>query len=382
MKRRKNWIVWATVMVICGVTTIATAEAPWKKLIPFKRHVEANANKDYWLTEDQGPWMILATSFAGPGAMQQARDLVFELRDRFGLPAFMHRKQFDYTHPVYGLGVDRYGRRKRMRYANATKFDEIAVVVGNYASYEDPRAQADLEEIKRVQPDCLDLAKKKGKTTQRYIGLREIQRLVHLDPKKHDLGPMRRAFIGRNPLLPKEFFVLDGPDSLLVEMNKNVKYSLFNNPGKYTVRVATFRGETYFEGEEKKNPDIKKRVSVLGLPIGHETTKLEEAAEQAHKLTMALRARGVEAYEYHKRHESIVTIGSFATSVTPEPNGVALVNPAMLKIIKTYGAKRLKLPKGEAGLKPITIEGISLDVQPWPIEVPRMSLASTYTARN
>lgn len=382
MRQRKDWIVWAGVVVMWGLANAASAETPWKKLIPFRRHVEADANKDYWLTEDQGPWMILATSFAGQGAQQQAHELVFELRNRFGFPAFMHRKQFDYTQPVYGLGLDRYGQRKRMRYANATKFDEIAVLVGNYSSYDDPRAQADLEELKRLTPDCLDLSKKRENTAQRYIGLREIQRLVHLDPETRALGPMRRAFVGRNPLLPKEFFVPDGPDRLIVEMNRNVKYSLLNNQGKYTVRVATFRGETYFEGEEKKNVEIKKRISVLGLPIGHETTKLEEAAQNAHELTMALRDRGMEAYEYHKRHESIVTVGSFPAYMSKGPNGTPHIDPAVATIINSYSANRLNLPKGEQGLQPKTLNGIPFDVQPWPIEVPHVSLASNYTVRN
>ena len=38
-------------------------------------------------------------------------------------------------------------------------------------------------------------------------------------------------------------------------------------------------------------------------------SKLEEAAVKAHELTMALRKQGVEAYEFHDRYESIVTVG-------------------------------------------------------------------------
>ena len=40
-------------------------------------------------------------------------------------------------------------------------------------------------------------------------------------------------------------------------------------------------------------------------------SKLEEAAYNAHLLVVALRKQGVEAYEFHDRHESLVTIGSF-----------------------------------------------------------------------
>ena len=62
-----------------ALASVATATPPWKKLVPF-RSVEADPNKQYWLTEDQGPWMIMATSFAGPGAEEQAHALVLELR--------------------------------------------------------------------------------------------------------------------------------------------------------------------------------------------------------------------------------------------------------------------------------------------------------------
>ena len=38
---------------------------------------------------------------------------------------------------------------------------------------------------------------------------------------------------------------------------------------------------------------------------------LEEAAENAHILTESLRQQGYEAYEFHDRDQSIVTVGSF-----------------------------------------------------------------------
>ncbi len=76
---RRDGIVWAGVLLTLAFASVATATPPWKKLVPF-RSVEADPNKMYWLTEDQGPWMIMATSFAGPGAEEQAHTLVLELR--------------------------------------------------------------------------------------------------------------------------------------------------------------------------------------------------------------------------------------------------------------------------------------------------------------
>ncbi len=59
---------------------------------------------------------------------------------------------------------------------------------------------------------------------------------------------MRRAFVARNPLLPKEYFVDAGIDPFVLDMNRQVKHSLLDNPGQYTVRVASFQGESYFPG--------------------------------------------------------------------------------------------------------------------------------------
>ena len=50
---------------------------PWDKLFSI-HHVDADPNKSYPLTEKNGPWMILACSFSGEKASQQAHDLVFE----------------------------------------------------------------------------------------------------------------------------------------------------------------------------------------------------------------------------------------------------------------------------------------------------------------
>jgi hypothetical protein len=382
MKRRTEWISWAVMIAIVGLSGVSYAAPPWKKLIPFKK-VAADPNTDYWINEDHGPWMIMATSFAGPGAEQQARSLVMELRSKFNLPAYMHKRHFDYTEPVVGLGLNKYGGPKRMRYQKATEFDEIAVLVGSYNDHDAPAAQEDLEAVKYAKPDCLDLSRGKGKqTTQRFVGLRELHRLMNLDPNKHERGPMRRAFIVRNPLLPKEFFVPDGIDPFVVAMNERVTHSLLKNPGTFTVRVASFQGKTLFDGEEKAEGDDNK--GFLGLPKRGEPSQLELAADRAHRLTEALRKRGVEAYEFHDRCESIVTIGSFDSVGTPRADGKIEINPSVLQIMNTYGAQKDSLPgaPNSQAVRPKSMEGIRFDVQPIPVRVPSTSLASTYADNN
>ena len=350
-----------------GSTPGLYAAKPWETLIPFKR-VEATPNKDYVLTEDQGPWMIMATSFAGPGAEKQAHDLVLELRKNLKLPAYTHRQTYDFTQPVEGLGLNRYGESKKMRYANRAKFDEIAVLVGDFPSVEDPQAEKALQKIKHLRPDCLDFKKNKN-TTQRFVGLREWQKRLTKDPEKKQLGPMGAAFVTRNPLLPKEYFAPGGLDPLVEEMNRHVAHSLLDNPKRYSVRVATFRGSSTM-----KLAEIERQGK--NLP-----SKLEEAALKANELTIALRKQGVEAYEFHDRYESIVTVGAFDEIGKPGRDGQTELHPAVLRLMQQYGPQKQQLPgQGAVGLVPRSLEGICFDVQPVPVEVPRSSVAATIAA--
>lgn len=349
------------------IGTPAMAISPFSQLIPFKR-VEADPEGNYELRDEHGPWLILAASFAGEGADRQARELVLEMRQRYRLPAYMHSQEYDFTETVQGLSVDRYNQPQRMRYANPGRYEAIGVLVGDFASVDDPNLEKTLDKIKYARPDCLDL-KKRTNSTQRFVGLREMYRRINGDEEKHNKGPMGSAFVTRNPLLPASYFAPQGVDEFVVGLNRGVKYSLLDNRGNFTVRVATFRGNETIN---------QKQVQEL-LRSGEVSDKLEIAADRAHRLTMALRDRKIEAYEFHDRHESIVTIGSFASDGTELPDGTKEINPAVYRIMETYGAAREPLPgRPMVGLQPRAMEGIPFDIQPMPMPVPRASVGSAY----
>jgi len=364
-------MVLATVVIVCGaVAHPGRAAPPWQALMPFKR-VASDPNGDYGLREGHGPWMILATSFAGPGAREEAQRLILELRKRYQLPAYLHSKRYDYSQSVTGLGLNRYGEPKKMRYAQPLQYDEYAVLVGDFASIDDPQVEKTLERIKHLNPDCLQLQPGKG-TTRRFAGLRHVQRLLNRDPEKAGKGPMGNAFVTRNPLLPQEFFSPSSPDALVMRMNQGVPYGLLDCPAKYSVRVATFRGSVIIDQREVQE------IESGGMMESH----LEEAAVKAHRLTQALRERGVEAYEFHDRHESIVTVGSFDSIGTPRADGKLEIEPAVLQVMQTYGPQRQPLPGSDAqrmaGLIPKMLGGIPFDIQPVPVAVPRKSIGADY----
>jgi len=344
------------------------ADPPWASLIPFKR-IDADPNQDYPLNDGDGPWLILAASFAGQGARDQAHELVLELRRRYRLPAYLHTQTYDYTETVNGLTLDKYGNRRKMRYANhASRYDSFAVLVGDFKSINDPLLEKTLEKLKYARPDCLDLSKREW-STQRFIGLRELYRRINRDPEKHNKGPMGSAFATRNPLLPEEYFAPVGIDDFVLKLNRNVEFSLLKNPGRFTVRVASFQGDDTTNADEIKQIEESGRL----------TNKLEVAADRAHRLTVALRERGIEAYEFHDRYESVVTVGSFDSEGMELPDGRVEINPGIFRAMEQFRAQPKQLPGGsEVGLVPRRLDGIPFDVQPLPIPVPRRSIGMDY----
>jgi hypothetical protein len=146
-------------------------------------------------------------------------------------------------------------------------------------------------------------------------------------------GPMGAAFLAKNPILPDEYFVPKGVDEFVAKMNEGVEHSLLDCPGKFSVRVATFRGRSILQTSAKSE-----ETAFGSSKRSRGDDALAEAAENAHLLTEELRAKGWEAYEYHDRTESIVTIGSFAEVAQAMPDGRQVPMPAVQRILETFGA--------------------------------------------
>lgn len=364
--------IWSklTLLFACGAVLVwhapAAAAPPWAALIPFKR-IDADASKSYELEESHGPWMIMAASFAGPTAQQQAHDLVLEMRQRYKLEAYVFQQTFDFSQPTEGLGFNQYGGPKRMKYMHAAKFQEIAVLVGNFGSVENPELDKTLEKIKYAKPQTL--AREENSKTQRMAVVRSLYRFVDSNPLTKTKGPMGSAFVTRNPLLPQEYFAAQGLDPFVADMNRDLAHSLLRCPGKYTVRVASFRGvDTMKPAEFEKLTSQPRKMA-----------KIDEAALKASRMCAALREQGVEAYEFHDRTESIVTIGSFETVGSERPDGKTEINPAVHKIMQDCSPQETNIPgQASMGVAPKMIAGLPFDPQPLPVLVPKESIAAAY----
>ena len=124
---RRAFSVALFIMLVTALTHQANGEPLWRQLTPRPK-VDADPGRDYGLTESNGPWLILAATFSGEGAEQQARDLVHEFRADHSLPAYLHRMTFDLAAGAPMRGRDRTGRPKRAKYQRGDAVTEFAVL--------------------------------------------------------------------------------------------------------------------------------------------------------------------------------------------------------------------------------------------------------------
>ena len=296
-----------------AVHSAAPAADPlWKQLVPRKQ-VSADAEADYTLTEQQGPWLVMAASFSGPEGENQARELVLELRRDFQLPAYYYGMTFQQDDSRPGRGIDTNGARIRRRYRRGDRVVQHAVLVGQFPSLDDPDAQKLLKRIKFLKPESL-IAEEGEQTSQSLATVRKFQGYLRQRlGDKEEKGPMSHAFLTSNPLLPREYFVPQGVDDEVAKWNEGPEYSLMKCPGRYSIRVATFRGRRSLKSKTDEAVDMRTRKATEDDP-------LVVAALNAHLLTVALRGKGWDAYEFHDRRESYVAVGSFDKGQT-QPNG-------------------------------------------------------------
>ena len=349
---------------------LATAAPPWE-LLNFK-HVEADPNKSYELTEKNGPWVIMAATFTGDHAEDDAHALVLDLRKNFALNAYYYAKTYDFSKPEQGLGLTPDGRPKTMRHMEAKQLQEIAVVVGDFPRVDDSDAQAVLKKIKQAQPDAIKHSKSLAFSDYR----RQVQENV-----KQNKGPLSRAFVAPNPLIPSEYFAPKGPDKFILDLNRNVEHSLLDCPGKYSVLIATFKGNSIIDQQKIKDVQASRRDMKSQLDI---------AADRAHRMTVELRKLGYEAYEYHDRESSIVTYGHFDSVGTHREDGTIDPLPQIQAAIEFFGAHEQSTPdpgSTATGIMPLKMakngpnSELVFDVQPTPVAVPKRSIAAEYAHR-
>jgi hypothetical protein len=408
-----RWTAFAFIGAIAACSAATAGESLWRQLAPKKR-VDADPKADYTLTERNGPWLIMAASFHGEEGERDARELVLELRGKFNLTAYYYAMTFDRDDLNPGRGIDEYGGRIKRKYQSGDHELEHAVLVGDFPTIDDQEAQNLLDRVKTLEPESLKTDPSEN-NTQNLATVRTFYKQVRQSfGKPTARGPMGHAFMTRNPILPVEYFTGGGVDADIAKWNEGLEYSLLHCPGKYSIRVATFKGRsTLASAKDEGETKVRTRIA-------KENDPLVVAGENAHKLAVALRARGWEAYEFHDRHESYVAVGSFNdmqrgpdgrlspagkdaqivintfSAATPESGfdgpeykalgikdgDIAKVERKEDEILKEFNSRfSAAFGRTTGGLNPKRFVGLPFDIYPEPIVAPKKSLGGAY-ARN
>jgi hypothetical protein len=275
--------------------------------IAWAGKIESDPSKVYHLRKKHGPWMIKVASFSGESDEQRqnsidaANQLVSLLRAK-NIPAYIYQQD----EQIEDIEVLDKSQRRQTRHYTA-QHGEIAVLAGNYPSIEDKTAQSTLKFIKKMSP----------KVEVTHHGKQEA---VPLNFKK--------AFMAPNPLIPSDELKQRTKDPLMVTLNSGRRNSLLENKGKYTLVVCSFYGLSSVE--PSKFEEFEKTLS------DRRNISLDTAGESADELATVLRNQyKLEAYVYHERFRSVVTVGSFAT---PK-------DPALLKLANELRCKEREDPR-------------------------------------
>lgn len=289
---------FAIVTVVC----IATASILLPTSVEARSKVSAIKGKIYRIDKRHGPWMIMVTNLHGnteearKNAAEAANELVYELRNRrVPVPAYV------YTQTGRLESVELYDRlRRRQKRAYASQRNQIAIMAGNYSSIdpgtkEGKIAQDTLAWIKRYRPKSLDGG--------------------YFKPTPGKPNPFSRAMLVPNPLLTPEELQQKKDSKLLKSLNHGAEFSLAENTGKFTLTVASFHGNSISVRDTRMELESNK-VSAFDQNI-KEKRNLDNAALNAFQLVQLMRSRNIEAYLWHDRYKSIVTVGSFESAKDP-----------------------------------------------------------------
>lgn len=329
------------VLALAGVClAAATAEAA---------RIDAKRGRRYQITKKHGPWMIMVASFHKPppdrrgkglSPAEAADELVYELRKK-GIPAYAFSKKDQKLRVDI---KDRIGRRE-------TKISAyrggVTVLAGNYSGPQHALAQKTLKYIKNYRPKFLgevEASNDRSKLKRYRNG-----GLFRSTPGRP--GPLSGAHLVPNPLLSVAELNSRRRDPLILKLNSGSKISLLNNPGRYTVVVKTFVGKSMTALNSRRFQE-----KFESFKVGN---SLDEAAQEAWELAMELRNhRNIEAWVYHDRHSSMVTVGSFNSLKDP------IEARKIQQIIKNFGSKWVKDPR--TGRRVLTAEPYTFPRNPRP----------------
>lgn len=308
----------------------------------------------YLLTQNVGPFLVTAKTFRGPDAERYALALVLELRNAYGLPAFILRTK-DYPNrsmirnvpPTAPTGVIKSEISPPEKYRS---YDEAVVLVGDEKTMADARKL--WNKVKKLKPECLK-------------GMPQIY--------NWRVG-LKTALVTFNPLVPAQRMYSGRRDPLIVQMNEGPR-TVLHAPGRYTLEIANFSGRSTFSVElaQREPLSVLKRSPLV--TAHDDAVKLADALSS----TPEIRKTGQPVYVYHDRDSSRVFIGSFNSPQDPAAgqlrefllrNAIPLLDHGAAKNVpaRKYGVDKMIVPANYlTDIEPFReAAGLSTSTEPQP----------------
>jgi hypothetical protein len=329
----------AALLVLVLVTLSPCHLATWSSA--RADHVIADPNREYPVTPDVGPWMILAASYTGPDAQELSRQCVLQLRARDNLNAFVFNYA-DEERRKQQEELDRMQQAQPGARRRHIRIDEqCGVLIGGYPDMETARKA--LDGVKKLNPPKLNLGPNKTTT--------EFMTFITPDPKTNgatvqrmEVNPFTNAFVTRNPTTRHDSAAgRDKPDPFLKELNDGRPYSLLTCKKPYSLAVFELQGTAVIA------PRTQASTFLSSLGLGSRGGDvLNASAKQAEEIARVLREMKIDAYVLHTRHSSIVAVGGY-----DDPNDKELL-------------------KMQNQMKRMQLGSIQFWDVPWPMKVPQL----------
>jgi hypothetical protein len=309
-----NRLIWAPALCLAltAAGLVCAAPAP---------QVEADANREYPVGPEAGPWMICAAHFNGPTAPQLAHQMVLLIRTQYHMPAYVfnyadeerkkQRALLEQQAPAFINPPAAPGEIVRpvpRHHLTVRVEDQCAVLIGGYP--DETTAHAALVYVKKLPPP--DLKVPEGAPAPFDVAVNDRGEPMYLNPFN------AQSMVTRNPSIARETHVMNPKDDpFLKTLNAGEEYSMLRCPGKWTLAVKEYLGAS---AVENKPTELGPVQSFFG---GKTKTgeSLALAANNAHELAKTLTQLKFDAYVLHTRTSSVVSIGAFNDPNDPAMQG-------------------------------------------------------------
>jgi hypothetical protein len=267
----------------------------------------------------------LAVVVAGPGFAQQvAHDFATELRNRYGLPAYVfahgaeekrcEEERVEKERQQQRQWLQQMGFSDAAIHVRRMHIEvEYGVLVGGYKDVD--AAAEELQRIKKMAPPSQQFQDRLiSSTMPETAGTAEPGAAVRPELKGMYINPFPTSFVVHNPTVSVEHPQRAPEDySYLKNINAGESYSLLSCRKPWTLVIKQWQGQTAVVSHWAPVEFVEQ---LLGQ---HSDEYLDAGAKQAHEMADALHKNyHWDTYVLHTRYSSLLTVGGFDSLTDPE----------------------------------------------------------------